>query len=488
MPQPITAFVPFAGRQRTGQLVAQLTGTGMVDRVYVLTQGASTAGRTTGTLAQAQGLAVSGPQASDAVQQIAAAAGSRYVVLVQTTAAVQLGRFALERLLAVQAASGAGWLYSDYAAVVDGHRQAHPTIDYQAGSLRDDFDFGPLLLLDRAPLRKAAAELRRDRYAHAGLYALRLAVCRLAPVVRLAEPLYSTVETGADSEGGFAYVDPRNRARQIEMEQAVTYHLRRIGALLEPPFAGVSHRRGSFPVETSVVIPVRNRVRTVGEAVRSALDQKIPWPHNVIVVDNHSTDGTTAKLRRLASHDPRLIHLVPARDDLGIGGCWNEAVHDPRCGRFVVQLDSDDLYRDQTTLGRIVEVFRAERCAMVIGAYQLTDVDLKPLPPGVVDHAEWTAGNGPNNALRINGLGAPRAFFTPVLRQHNLPNVSYGEDYAIGLALSRRYRIGRLYEPVYLCRRWEGNTDAGLDLARQNANNAYKDQLRTIELRARQRR
>jgi glycosyltransferase involved in cell wall biosynthesis len=268
----------------------------------------------------------------------------------------------------------------------------------------------------------------------------------------------------------------------------VTHHLRQVGALLEPPFAAVSHRRGSFPVEASVVIPVRNRVRTVCEAARSALAQECPWPHNVIVVDNHSTDGTTDELRRLASRDPRLLHLVPAREDLGIGGCWNEAVHDARCGRFVVQLDSDDLYRDQTTLRRILEVFRAERCAMVIGSYQLTDFDLQPLPPGVIDHAEWTPDNGPNNALRINGLGAPRAFFTPVLRQHNLPNVSYGEDYAIGLALSRRYRIGRLYEPVYLCRRWEGNTDAGLDLARQNANNAYKDQLRTIELRARQRR
>ena len=338
-------------------------------------------------------------------------------------------------------------------------------------------------------MQQAADEGRGDAFEFAGVYAARLAVSRKYPVVRIGEPLYSTIETDERTSGerGFDYVDPRNRALQIEMEAAVTYHLQKIRARLEPPFKPVRFAKEGFPVEATVVIPVRNRVHTIADAVESVQRQEPPFAFNLVVVDNHSTDGTTEILRKIAARDERVIHLVPGRQDLGIGGCWNEGAYHEQCGRFTVQLDSDDLYKDGTTLEQVVEVFLSERCAMVIGSYQMTDFELRPLPPGVIDHREWSANNGPNNALRINGLGAPRAFYTPLLRQLKIPNVSYGEDYAIGLALSREYRIGRIYDPVYLCRRWEGNTDANLDIGRINANNQYKDQLRTFELRARQR-
>ena len=272
-----------------------------------------------------------------------------------------------------------------------------------------------------------------------------------------------------------------------DMEQAATDHLQRIKAYLEGPFAAVDLSEGEFETEASVIIPVKDRARTIRDAVGSVLKQKAPFSFNCIVVDNRSTDGTTDLLREDAESDPRLIHHIPVRDDLGIGGCWNEAIDHPRCGRFAVQLDSDDLYADPSTLRRIVETFRNERCAMVIGSYRMTDFELHEIPPGTIDHREWTPDNGRNNALRINGLGAPRAFFTPILRAVTVPNVSYGEDYAVALAISRRYKIGRIFEPIYLCRRWEGNSDADLDIARLNAFNFYKDKIRTFELKARQR-
>jgi glycosyltransferase involved in cell wall biosynthesis len=270
------------------------------------------------------------------------------------------------------------------------------------------------------------------------------------------------------------------------MEQVATEHLKRIGAYLAPKFGAVDVDSEEFDLEASVIVPVKNRVKTIGDAVASVLRQQAPFKFNLIAIDNHSTDGTTDVLRDFASKDSRVVHLIPDREDLGIGGCWNEGVHHARCGRFAVQLDSDDLYKDETTLARTVDVFRKENCAMVIGSYQMTNFKLEEIPPGVIDHREWTPDNGPNNALRINGLGAPRAFFTPLLREIKIPNVSYGEDYAVGLRISREYRIGRIYEPIYLCRRWEGNSDADLDIARQNTYNAYKDKLRTIEILARQ--
>jgi glycosyltransferase involved in cell wall biosynthesis len=288
-------------------------------------------------------------------------------------------------------------------------------------------------------------------------------------------------------EKQFDYVDPRNRAVQIEMEKACTAHLKRIGAYLEPKFkdpdsCGLS---GEFPVKATVVIPVFNRIRTVADAVESALSQKCTFPFNVIVVDNHSSDGTTELLSTLSSKDSRLVHVIPERGDLGIGGCWNLAVHHPQCGEYAVQLDSDDVYSGPDTLQKIVDAFREQKCAMVVGTYQMTDFQMNPIPPGIIDHREWTEDNGRNNALRINGLGAPRAFWTPLLRTINLPNTSYGEDYALGLRISREYRIGRIYDVLYCCRRWEGNSDAALDVERVNANNLYKDRIRTWELEAR---
>jgi glycosyltransferase involved in cell wall biosynthesis len=316
-----------------------------------------------------------------------------------------------------------------------------------------------------------------------------MAVSRTHPITRVGEHLYGKVELDVrkSDQKQFDYVDPKNRAVQLEMEAAVTEHLKQIGAWLKPKFKAPNLDEGEFANEASVTIPVRNRVKTVSDAVASVLKQKTTFPFNLIVVDNHSTDGTTDLLRSFAEKDKRMVHVIPQRQDLLIGGCWNEGVHHPACGRFAVQLDSDDIYKDEHTLQKIVDAFRREQCAMVIGSYRMTNFNLEEIPPGVIDHKEWTPDNGRNNALRINGLGAPRAFYTPILRRIKLPNSSYGEDYAAVLAVSREYQIGRIYEPIYLCRRWEGNSDAGIDVAKQNAFNFYKDKLRTFEILARQR-
>ena len=334
-----------------------------------------------------------------------------------------------------------------------------------------------------------------EDYSWGALYDLRL---RMKKIVHVNEYLYTEIETDNRKSGEkqFDYVDPRNRDVQIEMEKICTEHLKRIGAYLEPVFKepdaealGVVRGEDGLPegcpVTTSVVIPVYNRVRTVRDAVESALAQKCDFTFNVIVVDNHSTDGTTELLEEIASEDSRLVHIVPAKYDLGIGGCWNLAVHSGHCGEYAVQLDSDDVYSGPDTLSKIVTAFREQRCAMVVGTYQMTDFNMNPIPPGIIDHKEWTETNGRNNALRINGLGAPRAFWTPLLRRINLPNTSYGEDYALGLRISREYRIGRIYDVLYCCRRWEGNSDAALDIEKVNANNLYKDRIRTWELEAR---
>ena len=484
MPLPITAFLPYTGRHHTAAIAEQLKASGLVRRIYLLT-----AGDDSPPLSGCHCLRVAEPHGSETVRQIASKASTPAALLLPHDAALQIGQFGLERLLTVQAATGAGLVYADGAVVRGSSRLPHPLIDYQEGSLRDDFDFGSLLLLDSAALKRAAEETRGDEFSFAGTYAMRLALSRRHPIVRMGECLYSTIEVDERTSGarGFDYVDPQNRSRQIEMERAVTHHLRKVRAWLSPPYKRVRFRTEGFPVEASVVIPVRDRARTIPDAIESVLLQEADFHFNLIVVDNHSTDGTTQIVAQLAARDERIIHLIPERQDLGIGGCWNEAVHHGQCGRFAVQLDSDDLYKDSSTLQRVVEVFLREQCGMVIGSYQMTDVNLEPIPPGVIDHSEWTADNGPNNALRINGLGAPRAFYTPLVRELKIPNVSYGEDYAIGLAISREYRIGRIHDPVYLCRRWEGNTDADLSIAQTNANNAYKDQIRTFELAARQR-
>jgi len=392
------------------------------------------------------------------------------------------------RMVDVAEVTDAAMVYSDYRVATAGDGYAnHPVIDYQAGSVRDDFDFGAIVLVSYGMLCHAVGEVPQCRFA--AWYALRLALSRVGRLVRIPETLYSIdrTDTRLSGERQFDYVNPRNREVQMEMEQAFTSHLLAIGAWLPRRHEEIDMSEGMFPVEASVVIPVRNRARTIADAVRSALGQSADFRFNVIVVDNHSTDGTTAIVADMASEDSRVVHIVPDADTLGIGGCWNLAVCSDSCGRYAVQLDSDDVYKSPQTLQRIVDCFRAERCAMVIGSYELVDFDGNPIPPGLIDHREWTDDNGHNNALRINGLGAPRAFFTPVFRRILLPNVSYGEDYAMGLRISRTYRIGRIYDSLYLCRRWEGNSDSALSVERLNANNAYKDWLRTCELAARQR-
>lgn len=395
----------------------------------------------------------------------------------------------LRRLLAAAEETGAALAYADFFDVrADGSAVLHPLIDYQPGSIRDDFDFGPLLVLSREALDEAAAELAGgDASRFGGLYELRLRLSEVGPVVRLSDPVARRPPADLRTSGqkNFDYVDPRQREYQVEVERIATAHLARIGALLSPPAKPLVEDGASYPVEASVVIPVRNRAGKVGDAVRSALAQQAAFPFNVIVVDNHSTDGTTEELRELAAADARVVHVVPERLDLGIGGCWNEAIHSPHCGRYAVQLDSDDIYAGDDVLARVVARFGEAPYALVIGSYTLVDVELNELPPGLIDHREWTDENGMNNALRIAGLGAPRAYHVPTLRTIGFPNASYGEDYAVVLRLSREWRVGRIYESLYWCRRWEGNTDSALPLETSNRYSAYKDRLRTIELAAR---
>ena len=419
------------------------------------------------------------------LREIASGVKTKYVLLYQKAASCDMSEDALARMVRVADDTGALMVYADHYVVKDGIREAHPLIDLQEGALRDDFDFGTVTLVRTDVLREFTERQSRE-YEYAALYAFRLYMQRKGLIFHLNEYLYTSemLDMRKSGEKQFDYVNPRNREVQIEMEQAVTEHLTIIGALVdnkkykEPQFT-----LGDFPVEASVIIPVFNREKTIADAVRSALSQEASFEYNVIVVDNHSTDNTGKILREIA--DPRLVVIVPERTDLGIGGCWNEAVYSKSCGRFAVQLDSDDLYSGTDTLQRIVDCFHEQRTGMVIGSYRMCDFDLQTLPPGIIDHREWTDDNGANNALRINGLGAPRAFFTPLLREVGFPNTSYGEDYALGLWFSRTYRIGRIYDELYLCRRWGGNSDADLSIDKLNKNNSYKDKLRTIELLAR---
>lgn len=424
---------------------------------------------------------------TDSIRQIAdLSAGAEYSMVITGASSIRFGLFALERFLQVANELQAAMVYSSYFDRTGGKLTAHPVIEYQQGSLRDDFEFGPVLLFNGKSLVRAAAALG-ERFKHAGLYQLRLKISQEKLPVHIPEFLYAADPVIRTSGGKqmFDYVDPKNREVQLEMERAVTTHLKEIEAYLEPSFEPVSFDQGHFEVEASVIIPVLNRVKTISDAIESVMTQQTGFSFNLILVDNHSTDGTTGIVSDLAGKYPNLVHLIPDRFDLGIGGCWNLGIHHARCGKFAVQLDSDDLYSGRDTLERMVNAFYEQQCAMVVGSYRMTNFDLEEIPPGVVDHREWTPENGRNNALRINGLGAPRAFYTPVLREINVPNVSYGEDYGVGLAISRTYRIGRIYQPIYLCRRWEDNSDASLSIEAENRHNTYKDRLRTFELTAR---
>ncbi len=428
------------------------------------------------------------PAGSEAVGRVLEAVRGSHALFIDVERPLTLGRHALQRMLDVATESGAGIVYADHRRRTAWGTAEHPAIDCQLGGIRSDFDFGPLQMVSMQAVRRVLdAWGPLGDFAWAGRYDLRLRISVEHPVVRIPEYLCCTDASGASGhDQHFAYVDPRNAAVQAEMEQAVTAHLKRIGAWLPPRRELAPPCRESFPVEASVVIPVRNREKTIADAVNSVLGQRATFAFNVIVVDNHSTDGTTAILRDLAARDRRVVHIVPQAVDLGIGGCWNEAVFSPHCGRYAVQLDSDDLYDGPDALARVVAELRRGPYAMVVGSYRLVDFQLNELPPGLIDHREWTPENGHNNLLRVNGLGAPRAFDTAVLRDHPLPDVSYGEDYAAGLRITRTYVLGRIYEPTYLCRRWEGNTDAALPVAEVNRHNTYKDWLRTMEIMARQ--
>jgi hypothetical protein len=479
----INAFILFTEPDQARKTVEELRQSESIDKIYLLTPEDSRE-----TIKGCKNIAIDTLQSSSTVKKIAQKSNTDYTLIYQKPTVLKPGYFALERMNRIADDAQAGMVYADSYTISNGAKSNHPVIDYQEGSLRDDFDFGSLLLYNAKALKKAARQMKAGAYKYAGLYDLRLKVSQKNPLVHINEYLYTMMEedTRASGQKIFDYVDPKNRQVQLEMEQVCTQHLKDVGAWLEPRFEKIEFNQGNFEVEASVIIPVRNRIKTIRDAIRSALSQQTTFPFNLIVVDNHSSDGTTEAIAEF-KNDERLIHIVPERDDLGIGGCWNMAVHHPRCGKFAVQLDSDDVYSGEDTLQKIVDAFYAQNCAMVVGTYQMTNFNMEMIPPGIIDHREWTPENGRNNALRINGLGAPRAFYTPVLREIKVPNTSYGEDYALGLNISRHYQIGRIYDVLYLCRRWEDNSDASLDIVRMNAHNLYKDRIRTWELQARKR-
>ena len=418
---------------------------------------------------------------------IADTCNTKYILIYTKPSKIKLGYNALERMTDYLQGENTGMVYADHYKETKKGVSAHPVTDYQEGSVRDDFDFGALLMFKTSYFKKAAESLKaQGYYKYSALYAIRLAISRISEIKHIREFLYTEVETDLRKSGEkqFDYVDPKNRSVQIEREIAFTFHLKAIGAYLTQRKKLIDTDREIFEYEASVIIPVRNRVKTIDDAIQSVLNQKTDFEYNVIIIDNHSTDGTSECIEQY-SDNPKVIHIIPEMSDLGIGGCWNVGIDHPKCGKYAVQLDSDDIYSSENTLQTIVNKFRDEKCAMVIGTYRMTDFNLETLPPGVIDHKEWTDSNGHNNALRINGLGAPRAFYTPLLRETRVPNTSYGEDYALGLAFSREYKIGRIYDVLYLCRRWEGNSDAALSVEKINKNNDYKDSLRTLEIEIR---
>lgn len=479
----VTAFIPYNGFEHTSKTIDNLLSSTTVKKLVLISTDNNIEPINDCEIIYAKSF-----YSSETVRLISEKSDTDYTVILIQDSLLELGQFALERFCDVAENTGAGLVYSDYYEKKDTETELHPVIDYQLGSLRDDFNFGKLLFYKTEAIKTSLVGESLE-YNSAGFYNLRLRTSQSFSVVRIPEFLYTSIEFDNRKSGAkqFDYVDPKNQEVQIEMEKSVTEHLKNIGAYLSPNFKQIDMNEEEFIVEASVIIPVKNRVGTITDAVESVLRQKTDFKFNLIVVDNHSDDGTTEKLKLIAEEDGKLIHIIPEQKNLGIGGCWNEGVQNKYCGKFSVQLDSDDIYANESTLQDVVNKFREERCAMIVGSYRITDFDLNEIPPGLIDHKEWTTDNGRNNALRINGLGAPRAFYTPLLRKIKIPNVSYGEDYAVGLAISRNYQIGRIYHSIYLCRRWEGNSDAALDIVKANNHNIYKDRVRTFEVLARQR-
>jgi hypothetical protein len=477
----ISVFIPYNNLSDVKRTVEKFTQRS-IGKIFLLTSDNSLP-----SIKGCENINVENLHSSKTINKISGAVKTDYTLILNENVLINLDISALEKFLNVAENSKTGIVYSDYNEIKEGIQTVHPVIDYQPGSLRDDFDFGPIVLIKTEALKRASQQAEAD-YVYAGLYDIRLKISQHYPVTHIPEYLYTAERIGTQSkaEKHFAYVDPKNRQAQIEFEKAVTQHLKQIGAYLKPEFKKINLDEGDFPVEASVIIPVKNRAKTIGDAIKSVLKQVTKFTFNIIIVDNHSDDGTTDIIKSFGEEDKRIVHITPAGKNLRIGGCWNDAVHNLNCGRFAVQLDSDDLYKDENTLQLIINTFKKEKVPMVIGSYRITNFNLEEIPPGIIDHKEWTPENGRNNALRINGLGAPRAFYTQLIRKINFPNVSYGEDYAVGLAISRDYQIGRIYEPIYLCRRWEGNTDAGEDIIKLNTNNFYKDSIRTSEIIARQ--
>lgn len=485
MNKTITCFIPYGSENQINKTIRHLQECSTVDRIFLLP---TSPVPNLSLPDKCYILPSSAPESVERYKQVALYANTPFTLICTQVQDLEFGYMALERMCDYLSAPQCSMVYADHYKTIKGERTPHPVIDYQLGSVRDDFDFGSLLMFRTDYLKRAINEIEAEKeYQHSALYALRLALSIYGELTHIREFLYTETEIDLRKSGEkqFDYVDPRNRQVQIEREEVFTRHLKKIGAYLKPGMMTVDLKEGEFSHEASIIIPVRNRARTINDAIRSVLEQETSFPFNLIIIDNHSTDGTSEIIEQY-KNDNRVIHLIPERTDLGIGGCWNLGINHPQCGRFAIQLDSDDLYSSPHTVQTIVDKFYKEQCAMVIGSYRMTDFTLQTLPPGVIDHKEWTDENGHNNALRINGLGAPRAFFTPLLRKIRVPNTSYGEDYALGLAFSRQYRIGRIYDVLYLCRRWEGNSDAALGIEKINQNNNYKDSLRTLEIKLRQ--
>lgn len=481
MEKRITCFIPSSDKESIGFTTASLKDSGLVEYITILINEDKDPVNSDVSFIRSQGFT-----STASVKKMADAAKTDYILTYSKEFQLDLGKFALERMIQICEDTDAGMVYSDYFENKNNHLLPHPLIDYQEGSLRDDFNFGSVILYKASVFREACSRMDTE-FQFAGLYDLRLKVSQNHKLVHIPEMLYTEVESDTRKSGEklFDYVDPRNRAVQIEMEIACTKHLKDVKAWLKPEFNKIRFDAGHFEYEASVIIPVKNRVKTISDAISSVLSQQTRFKFNLIVVDNYSNDGTTDLIQSFAKENNKVVHIIPERKDLGIGGCWNEGIFHEQCGKFVIQLDSDDLYINDNVITRIVEAFYSQQCAMVVGSYKMVNFNLEDIPPGLIDHKEWTPDNGRNNALRINGLGAPRAFYTPVLRSIRVPNVSYGEDYAVGLAISRQYQIGRIFDPLYLCRRWEENSDSALDINKMNVYNLYKDKIRTIEFLAR---